>query len=54
MDFSVEVLKICNTIKGHYPIVSQLERSAVSIGANIHEANYAQSKSDFFPNFRSL
>ena len=24
-----------------------MERSATSIGANIHEANYAQSKADF-------
>lgn len=27
--------------------MNQLERSATSIGANIHEANYAQSRSDF-------
>ena len=47
MDFSVEVLKTCDSIKGHYSIVNQLERSATSIGANIHEANYAQSKADF-------
>lgn len=47
MDLSVEVLKLCDTIKGHYSIVNQLERSATSVGANIHEANYAQSKADF-------
>lgn len=34
--------KLCETIKGHYSLVNQLERSATSIGANIHEANYAQ------------
>ena len=27
--------------------VNQLERSATSIGANIHEANYAHGKNDF-------
>ena len=47
IDFAVNVLKICEKIKGHYSIVNQLERSATSIGANIREANYAQSKADF-------
>lgn len=47
MDFSVEILRICDGIKGRSSIVNQLERSATSIGANIHEANYAQSKADF-------
>ena len=47
MAFSVEVLKLCDSIKGHYSLVNQLERSATSVGANIHEANYAQSKADF-------
>ncbi len=35
------------TSKGHYSLVNQLERSATSIGANIHEANYAHGKPDF-------
>lgn len=47
MDFSVKVLKLSESIKGHYALVNQLERSATSIGANIHEANYAHSKADF-------
>ena len=47
MDFAVDVLKLCDGIKGHYSIVNQLERSATSIGANIREANYAHSKPDF-------
>ena len=47
MDFAVEILKICDVIKGHYSIVNQLERSATSIGANIREAKYAHSKPDF-------
>lgn len=47
IDFAVKVIKLCETIKGHYSITNQLERSATSIGANIHEANYAQSKADF-------
>ncbi|MBQ2763760.1 MAG: four helix bundle protein [Firmicutes bacterium] len=47
MDFSVRIIKLCEKIKGHYSLVNQLERSATSIGANIHEANYAHGKPDF-------
>lgn len=47
MDFSVKIIKFCESIKGHYSLVNQLERSATSIGANIHEANYAHGKADF-------
>ena len=47
MDFSVKIIKLCDTIKGHYSLVNQLERSATSIGANIYEAKYAHSKPDF-------
>ena len=46
-DFAVKTTKLCETIKGHYFLVNQLERSATSIGANIHEANYAHGKPDF-------
>ena len=47
MEFAVDILKICDNIKGHYSIINQLERSATSIGANIREAKYAHSKPDF-------
>lgn len=47
MDFAIKIIKLCETIKGHYALVNQLERSATSIGANIHEANYAHGKPDF-------
>ncbi|MDD5955001.1 MAG: four helix bundle protein [Firmicutes bacterium] len=46
-DFAVAVIKQCETIRGHYSLVNQLERSATSIGANIREANYAHGKPDF-------
>ena len=46
-DFAVKVIKMCDGIKGHYSLVNQLERSSTSIGANIHEANYAHGKPDF-------
>ncbi len=47
VEFAVKIIKLCENIKGHYSLTNQLERSATSIGANIHEANYAQSKNDF-------
>ncbi len=47
MELAVSVIKFCETIKGHYSLVNQLERSATSIGANIREANYAHGKADF-------
>ena len=50
-DFAVKVIKLCDSVKGHYSLVNQLERSSTSIGANIHEANYAHSKPDFIAKF---
>ena len=47
MDFSVDILNAIENINGHYSLKNQIERSSTSIGANIHEANYAQSKADF-------
>lgn len=47
MDFAIKIIKLCETIKGHYSLVNHLERSGTSIGANIHEANYAHGKADF-------
>ena len=47
MDFAIKIIKLCENIKGHHSLVNQLERSATSIGANVHEANYAHGKPDF-------
>ena len=47
MDFAVKIIRLCEAMKGHYSLVNQLERAATSIGANIHEANYAHGKADF-------
>ena len=47
VEFSVNIIKLCENIKGHYSLTNQLQRSGTSIGANIHEANYAHSKNDF-------
>ena len=47
MGFAVDIMNLSETIKGHHSLVNQLERSATSIGANVHEANYAHGKPDF-------
>ncbi len=52
VEFTGKVVKLCESIKGHYSLVNQLERSATSIGANIHEANYAHGKPDFIAKFQ--
>ena len=52
MDFAIKIIRLCENIKGHYSLINQLERSATSIGANIHEANYAHSKADFVAKFQ--
>lgn len=46
-NFAVKILKLCENINGHFSLKNQLERAATSIGANIHEANYAHSRADF-------
>ena len=53
--FAVNIINLCDTIKNRKKataIVSQLLRSGTSIGANIHEANYASSKADFINKFQ--
>lgn len=47
MLFAVNALKLTNSIEGHFSLKNQFERSSTSIGANIREANYAQSRADF-------
>jgi len=47
IDFAIIVSDICEDIKGCSVYVNQLLRCSSSIGANIHEARYAQSRADF-------
>lgn len=47
IEFAIAVSDICDNIKGCSVYINQLLRSSSSIGANIHEAKYAQSRSDF-------
>lgn len=47
ISFAISISDICDDIKGCSVFVNQLLRAASSIGANIHEARYAQSRADF-------
>ena len=47
MDFAVSIVKLAESIKGRSVLTNQILRSGTSIGANIHEANYASSRADF-------
>ena len=49
-DFANQIVFLCRDVKSKYKesvLTSQLLRSGTSIGANIHEAQYAQGKKDF-------
>ena len=47
-EFAIQILKLTDSIKGHYSLSNQLERSGTSIGANVSEAQRAQSRADFY------
>lgn len=53
--FAVDIINLCTEIKANRKsnvLLNQLLRSGTSIGANIHEANYASSRADFINKFR--
>ena len=54
MDFSVDIINLVKHLKAnHETIISnQIGRSGTSIGANIHEAQYAQGTKDFISKFK--
>jgi four helix bundle protein len=49
INFSVSIIKYCEVLEqqGKYVISKQLLRSGTSIGANVFEAQDAESKNDF-------
>ena len=53
--FAVHIVNLCTDIKERKKgniLLNQLLRSGTSVGANIHEANYASSKADFINKFQ--
>ena len=49
MDFAVSIIKLVKQLKEKRETIisNQIGRSGTSIGANIHEAQYAHGKADF-------
>ena len=49
MEFAVDIINLVRQLKEHREAIisNQIGRSGTSIGANIHEAQYAQGKKDF-------
>ena len=55
--FGEDIIIFCKTIEDSYvtrPLISQIVRSATSVGANYMEANAASSKKDFMPFLTNL
>ena len=52
--FALDVIQVCKELrmaKCESALINQLLRSGTSIGANIHEAQYAQGTKDFISKF---
>ena len=49
MEFSVDIIELVKYLRSNkeFIISNQIGRSGTSIGANIHEAQYAQGRKDF-------
>ncbi|MBQ7567036.1 MAG: four helix bundle protein [Oscillospiraceae bacterium] len=53
--FAVDIIRLCREMRENgsaAAIINQLLRCGTSIGANIHEANYASSRADFINKFQ--
>ena len=54
--FALDIIKFTSILedKKKFVIANQLMRCGTSIGANVHEAQYAQSKNDFISKLEIL
>ena len=53
-EFAKKIVFLCRDMKSNHKesvLINQLLRSSTSIGANLHEAQYAQSTNDFISKF---
>ena len=53
-EFAKDIIFLCREMKEEhteYALINQILRSGTSIGANIHEGNYAQGPKDFISKF---
>ena len=51
-EFAIDIINLCLNIKNKNVLINQLLRCGTSIGANIHEGNYAASRADFINKFQ--
>ncbi|MBE6741906.1 MAG: four helix bundle protein [Ruminococcaceae bacterium] len=54
-EFAIDIINLCADIKENRKsniLINQLLRSGTSVGANIHEGNYASSLADFINKFQ--
>ena len=47
IELALEISDLCDRTSGCSVYLNQVVRSSSSVGANIHEARYAQSRADF-------
>lgn len=49
IEFALDIIKYSDTLESHkkFVVAKQLLRSGTSVGANIHEAQNAESRADF-------
>lgn len=47
INLAIQVINLYDRIQGKAFLKNQMARSATSVGANIHEADYAESPEDF-------
>ena len=52
MQFAIDIVNLCDGLNGRSTLTNQLLRSGTSIGANVHEGQYASSKADFIAKFQ--
>ena len=52
MQFAIDIVNLCESLKGKSALTNQLLRCGTSIGANVHEGQYASSKADFISKFQ--
>ena len=50
--FAIDIINLCTRLKDKNVLINQLLRCGTSIGANIHEGNYASSRADFINKFQ--
>lgn len=51
-EFAIDIINLCLNINNKNILINQLLRCGTSIGANIHEGNYAASRADFINKFQ--